>query len=331
MRLLVSLLTAITLQFTTQAQTPDWERRGNPDAGAIHSVAFSPHGAVFAACDSGLFASVDGGFSWSRLSGVGGNAARHLAIDSSGTIVVIVDALAGGNDGRWEMKRSTDGGRSWKKVKEGDDDKVTSLVSTGDDLYVSIYDTGETKSDGGIWRSVDHGGTWSRVSAGAVNESYVTIEAGSRTTLYMYDQTKGVLASNDRGKSWRPVYGASDASSVGGGSIAVRGNGDLLELNVANGASALYFVRADGKTRDLIAASIGLHGDTVTAVAFARGAIIVGTNRSAYMRRDGSDTWQPYGEGLGMSRVLSLIPDRTGYLYAFTDEGDLFRTFKPVR
>lgn len=64
--------------------------------------------------------------------------------------------LAAGNDGY--VYRSTDGGRSWVRVKLGDSTEVRNLVSAGVDLYAA------TANKGDVYKSSDGAVTWANTA-----------------------------------------------------------------------------------------------------------------------------------------------------------------------
>ncbi len=172
----------------------------------------------------GVYRSLDGGDSWQSM---GLKASEHISdilIDPRNSDVVFVAAegplwSAGGQRG---LYRTTDGGASWDRVLEVDDDTgVTSAVFAPDDpdtIYAATYQRRRRVwsfngggPGSGIHVSNDGGATWTRISEGlpkadlgriglAVTAAspevvYATIEAAEK-------EDRGFYRSTNRGRSW---------------------------------------------------------------------------------------------------------------------------------
>jgi len=181
----------------------------------------------------GVYKSIDGGHHWHNL---GLKSSEHLArilVDPRNSDVVYVAAqgplwASGGDRG---LYKTTDGGKSWKRVLfVSDDTGVTDLVMdprNPDVLYAAAYQRRRhvwTLIDGGpesaIYKSRDAGASWQKLSNGLPKEDmgriglavspadpevvYATIEAARGAS--------GFYRSGDAGASWEKRSGTIASS-----------------------------------------------------------------------------------------------------------------------
>jgi photosystem II stability/assembly factor-like uncharacterized protein len=171
----------------------------------------------------GVYKSIDGGHHWQNLGLKSSEHIARIAIDPRNSDVVYVAAqgplwAAGGDRG---LYKSTDGGKSWKRVLAiSDNTGVTELVMdprNPDVLYAAAYQRRRhvwTLIDGGpesaIYKSRDAGATWQKLSNGLPKEDmgriglavspvdpdviYATIEAAR--------DGSGFYRSRDGGANW---------------------------------------------------------------------------------------------------------------------------------
>jgi photosystem II stability/assembly factor-like uncharacterized protein len=190
------------------------------------------------AAGNGVYRSGDGGKTWEHR---GLADSRHIGrvwIDPRNADVVLVAALGHffGPNAERGVFRTTDGGKSWTKVLYLDD--KTGAVdlavdpATPDVLFASLwqvrgypwqsYFTPNVGPGSGIYKSVDGGKTWKRLSGGGLpagplgriglavgagtkgSRVYATIDAAAHSGLYR---------SDDGGATWRRVN--PDASLAG--------------------------------------------------------------------------------------------------------------------
>jgi photosystem II stability/assembly factor-like uncharacterized protein len=172
---------------------------------------------------NGLYRSDDGGKSWKN---VGLKTSEHIgriAIDpkDSNTVYVAAQGPLWGPGGDRGLFKTTDGGRTWKKVLSiSEHTGVSDVVidpQNPETLYASSYQRRRhmwTLIGGGpesaLYKSTDAGATWNKLKAGLPatemgriglaispvdsNVIYATVEAA--------DKKGGIFRSNDRGGSW---------------------------------------------------------------------------------------------------------------------------------
>jgi photosystem II stability/assembly factor-like uncharacterized protein len=168
---------------------------GNIAALAINPVTPST---MYAGLYAGIFKSIDGGSSWSKLN-LGANITA-IAIDPATPATLYVGSYGG-------PFKSTDGGDSWNQINIGlPDSTVLSLAIdpvTPGTLYAGTYY--------GIYKSTNGGGNWSLINTGLTSSgvSKLVIDPVTPATVYAvtvgaYDgsEAPAVLKSTDRGTTW---------------------------------------------------------------------------------------------------------------------------------
>jgi photosystem II stability/assembly factor-like uncharacterized protein len=172
---------------------------------------------------NGVYRSDDGGKTWKN---VGLKASEHIgriAIDpkDSETVYVAAQGPLWGPGGDRGLYKTTDGGKSWKKILSiSENTGVTDVVidpQNPETIYAASYQRRRhmwTLINGGpesaIYKSTDAGATWNKLKAGLPttdlgrvglaispvdsNVLYATVEAA--------DRKGGIFRSSDRGGSW---------------------------------------------------------------------------------------------------------------------------------
>lgn len=181
----------------------------------------------------GVYKSADGGASWENM---GLKASEHIGkivVDPRDSKVVYVAAQgplwkAGGDRG---LYKTTDGGKSWKKVLSiSDNTGVTDLVMdprNPDVLYAAAYQRRRhvwTLIDGGpesaLYKSTDAGATWAKAGKGLPKEDLgrigLAISPVQPDTVYAIveaaNKSGGFFRSTDAGASWEKRSGTVSSS-----------------------------------------------------------------------------------------------------------------------
>jgi photosystem II stability/assembly factor-like uncharacterized protein len=194
-------LMAVALSVTHSAGTNVWTSIG-PEGGSVQSLAVDPRNpsTVYAAAPaSGIFKTIDGGASWTRL----GSApipesfdSRSLAIDSAGSV------YAAGCPG---VFKTTDGGASWSAINL----RVDTFHGCLRSLAIDSQNPGTMYAGGpGIFKTTDGGSSWTQVNS-SYGVSMLAIDPQNPEVIYALgatatslDRPAGLLRSTDGGASW---------------------------------------------------------------------------------------------------------------------------------
>jgi photosystem II stability/assembly factor-like uncharacterized protein len=184
----------------------------------------------------GIYKSTDGGKTFTHMGLPNSRHINRILIDPANNEVVLVAATgplfgAGGDRG---VYKTTDGGRTWRKVLNVDDDTgANDLVMSGTNprvLYASTYQRRRTACcmngggpGSGIWKSTDGGDTWTRLTGGGLPAGPL-----GRIALDSYKRNGDVL--------YALIEGPSQGRGGGGGGGGGGGAGGAQEA----GATGLY-------------------------------------------------------------------------------------------
>jgi photosystem II stability/assembly factor-like uncharacterized protein len=252
-----------------------WASTGFTDT-VIHSVAVVPGApmTVYSGTDRGVFKSVDAARSWSPT-----------ALTNVRVFIVLVDptspatVYAATENG---VNRTVDGGNSWSLGSAGlPEPRIYGITGLAIDpesavIYASV------DNSGGLFRSNDHGATWSLVETQIRDTIFsVAIAPGRPGTIYVGGLI-GIFLSRDGGSTWiGPVGPEQRIASL------------VIDPSAPSGAYA---------GTDCYFSSPGCGG--------------------VFRTIDGGETWTAFSEGLTKPQVNALAMDRTGtYLQAGTEGG----------
>jgi photosystem II stability/assembly factor-like uncharacterized protein len=214
----------------------------------------------------GAYKSMDGGKTWQKM----GLAATHhvgrIVIHPKNPDVVYVAALGhlwGPNPERGVYK-SVDGGKNWTQVLKINDNTGFSDIAmdpqSPDTLYAAAYERRRTPygfngggPDGGIYKSVDGGATWKKLSKGLPYENGgdvgrigLDIYRKDPNIVYALVQTQkgGIYRSEDKGETWKKMSGTNPRPSYYS-QVRVDPNNDSRIWVLG---AAMYFSEDGGKT-----------------------------------------------------------------------------------
>jgi photosystem II stability/assembly factor-like uncharacterized protein len=182
----------------------------------------------------GIYKSIDGGENWKHigLENVGQIGAVRIHPDNHNILYVAAIGQAFNDNPERGIYKTTDGGRSWKKVlyvspKTGFLD-IEMMPSNPDILYAAAWKTqrkpwtiisGGSSREGGIYKSVDAGMTWDKIEEGLPTEliGKIDIAVSSADSKVVYALVEaplkegGLYKSTDQGNTFTQV---SDHSGI---------------------------------------------------------------------------------------------------------------------
>jgi hypothetical protein len=204
-----------------------WTLLGWPFSGTdldrqVMAVATDPSSSrvVYVATTTGLLKSVNGGDSWSVLTGLPSATYRAVVADrgSAGTV------YAAGDVG---VYKSTNGGANWSPAHTGlplagAAPRVTLLVQDPVDARVLYAVAGTTGANDQVYRSADAGASWVLASSGLPGNDVIrdlTVDPLNPRTLYAAlngGSGQNLMRSTDAGATWAPfsLPGGGYGSSV---------------------------------------------------------------------------------------------------------------------
>ena len=186
-----------------------WKSLASSGFAAVFSLAANPSGpsTIYAASQSGLVRSTDGGVAWTSTGNLPTPAAA-IALDSSGVLYAVTAASG--------LFKSTDGGSTFAAINNGiTPDPLGRLLFEGiwtDPTQPSVVFAAQNT---GLIRTSDGGATW-RPAAPFLGTISLAFDASTPGAVYA---TAGanVFASTDDGQTWTllpPVAGATDPLST---------------------------------------------------------------------------------------------------------------------
>lgn len=164
-----------------------------------------------AAYDGGVYKSTDGGESWvEQWSGMADPRTRTLAINPRNP-----NEIYAGHVNVAGLYKTGDGGRRWRKVRVTVeslyDYNFTAVAIAPSDprvVYIGTHDPpGDEGIDRGIFKTIDSGRTWRKLSAGAWAEEIadLAVDPQDSNVVYAASYTQGVYKSIDGGWTWQSL------------------------------------------------------------------------------------------------------------------------------
>lgn len=181
----------------------------------------------------GVYKSVDGGESWKNMGLRNSRQIGMIAMDPRNSDVVFVAAEGSvwGPGGDRGLYKTTDGGKTWKKVLEISENTGVNNVVIDENNPNIVYATSEqrrrhvfTKIGGGpesaVYKSTDCGENWRKIMEGLpkvdIGGMGIAISPVNTDVIYLIveaaDEQSGFYRSTNRGESWTKM---SDHSASG--------------------------------------------------------------------------------------------------------------------
>ncbi len=271
----------------------------------------------------GIYKSTNGGSTFQHMGLRTSKHINRIVIDPANNDAVLVAATGPlfGPGGERGVYKTTDGGRTWRLVLGGDEDTgANDLVQSHSDpkiLFASMYQRRRTSCcmngggpGSGIWKSINGGDTWTRLSGGGLPAGPL-----GRIALDVYRGSSNIVYALIEGPGAGGGAGGSGAAPAGVSGLYRSDDGgqSWRQMNSVN-PRPMYFsqVRIDPRTPDRIfMGGTGLHmtidgGRTVETNAnpsihsdhhaiwldpVSPGHIIAGNDGGLAESRDMSKTW----------------------------------------
>ena len=190
---------------------------------------------------NGVYKSTDGGTTWAHLGLLEGQQLARIIVDPKNPDRVFVAVLGhpyGPNKERG-IYRSLDGGKSFQPVLQKDEDTGGNDVEfdpvNADVVYATLWEARQGPwenaawpgTGGGIFKSVDGGTTWTKLTKGLPEEGIIQADiavapSNNRRVFATVATPRGVFVyrSDDAGETWRRIGNDPRVSArIGGGDL----------------------------------------------------------------------------------------------------------------
>jgi hypothetical protein len=311
---------------TTHAQRNFWQQTSGFIGSSVSDLVTNASGHVFATNDSGVFRTTNNGASWVRVRSA---YSYSPAIDSDGRVFV-----AGLDSNKTYVFRSTDSGGSWSRLGNGwcvslgpwcFPLAVRIAANSQEHVFVALHHyLFNDYYDDGIWHSTDHGLSWDSLVSFGYPTRYTSLEIDRDDRIFAgivsnyYDQLPRAFRSSDNGTTWsradsglpQPVS-AFAFSSFNGTFVGIQDTVNAIYRSTNNGNSWSF--------NDIV-------GGDISAMLFDRTDNLFVATYGSGVYRNGVQV----NSGLTDLNVSSLALSPTGYLYAGTATGTVFRSVSPM-
>ena len=237
--LVLAVSLAVTLMSTALLASGPWQVLG-PDGGDARSLAYDAHNPdrILLGTSTGqMFASNDGGRTWSRLARLGGDdyVLDHITIDPRDSNRIYVSAWSGSSQQIGEVFRTLDGGRTWETLPAMHGKSIRALAMHKGDSKVVVVGALD-----GVYRSTDGGDTWDRLSpansADIKNIESIAVDPKDPNTVYA-GTWHLAWKTSDGGANWQHINkGMIDDSDV----FSVIVDHDNSSVVFASACSGIY-------------------------------------------------------------------------------------------
>ncbi len=215
-----------------------WEHIGLSEGQQIGGISVDPknENKVFAAVlghpygpnkERGVYRTTDGGKNWEQVLYIDENTgAVQVTIDPVDPNIVYADMFAGRlapwENGMWAgpksgLYKSTDGGSTWKQLKNGLPTTNEGLDRIGFCIAPSAHNrlyavVSAKENSGGFYRSDDGGESWTKLSSDMRlwdrGTDFAEVKVDPKNSDIVYDANVVVWKSTDGGKTWNGWKGA---------------------------------------------------------------------------------------------------------------------------
>ncbi|HHN78931.1 MAG TPA: hypothetical protein ENK11_09720, partial [Phycisphaerales bacterium] len=294
-----------------------WVRTNPGGGGWFERIAPGPGGAVIACSDlSGVYRSLDGGWSWDCAGPARGLTATHAAcaaFDPADPAVVHVGTDEG-------IFRSTDGGRTYAQTLGDGYVESIAPAADGQTVYAAVH-TAWNAAEAHVYVSTDRGETWSRADTG--------FPPGRRILKLLVSPTdaSAVFALTGEG---RFAGGPAEIHASTDGGVTWHRVSDTLAGPVADiafdpAAPGVLYATADDPDPDLPGfvyrsddggaswVLLGNHGGALWLRAAAPGVVRVFDPRWQFPWDDRRGVWETADGGQSWSRAADIGSWDTGW------------------
>ena len=272
----------------------------------------------------GVYRSLDGGTTWQYMGLRDTQSIGRVVIDPRDPNIVFVAAaghLFGPNEERG-LYRTKDGGATWKKVLGVDSNTGVIDVAMADDgrtLFAATYERRRRAfgfvgggPGSGLWRSLDGGDTWTRLTnglpTGNTGRIGVAIAKSDPRTVYAVIESRngGVFRSTDGGTTWTRQNRLDERGNYYGQIRVDPTNANKVWVPL----TALHVSIDGGKTFTDDSVNVRVHPDNHALWIDPRQPdhMMLGNDGGVYFTYDGARHWE-YVNNLPIGQLYDIAID----------------------
>jgi photosystem II stability/assembly factor-like uncharacterized protein len=253
----------------------------------IESIAVDPKDAntVYAGTWHLAWKTSDGGANWQHINKgmIDDSDVFSVIVDHDNPAIVFASACSG-------IYKSETGGNQFSKIQGIPFSARRTRVLKQDPTNENIVYAGTTE---GLWKTVDLGKVWKRVSSPEVVVNDVLIDPRDSKRVMLATDRSGVMASIDGAATWSPSnkgYAHRYVSAL----LADNKNVNTLYVGVVNDREFGGVFYSHDAGHNWLQKATGLGGKDVFALKqTAGGTLIAGTNHGVYSLERGGSEWHP--------------------------------------
>ena len=282
---------------------------GVDNSGLVHLYAGTT--SPLAGVERGIYASTNDGESWTLIHREEAKAIAAWPNEMGSDMNILASTTRG-------VDRSTNNGKTWSNViGHWREERCRALlVLRGEDdstVALAAFDGNGM----GIYRSLDHGATWTKVDRGVYSALAAGLNDAGGTNVYAAGLYGGTTLSTDFGQTWVSMADSGMTGVV----TALFCRGDTVFAGTGKG----FFVSVDGGTYWRNIAPNGPATQYNAIVSVGRNLVIGGKERGLYRTTNLGGMWFVSNQGLAGTSISALTVNGNT-LFAGTQEHGFYRS-----
>ena len=320
---LVKLLFCVAVLCSAASYASDWRLIG-PEGGDVRSLAYDsgdPNHILLGTSAGQLFASQDGGNSWSLFAHLGAGddyVLDHVIFDPTHPATIYAAGWSLYDKEEGDVFRSDDGGRTWRALPMVHGKSVRALAMAPSDhntLVIGALD--------GVFRSRDGGATWTRISP----ENHAEIKNIESVAIDTVDPD--IIYAGTFHLPWKTEDGGQSWHSIQQGMLL---DSDVFSIIVDPSRPTTVFLSAcSGIYKSLNAGALfsRIHGIPHSAIRTRvlkqdpkrPGTVYAGTTGGLWKTFDGGSKWELYSAPDVIVNDILIDPRQPERVLLATDRG----------